>query len=121
MARLRTAFVDRPWHELVPDRKNTLVTKGIGEGTGTITAATTPDDGLAMIYIPSTGREARELSVDLGRFARGVRASWFNPTDGRYRPAADGALANTGITALRTPGDNGTRTNDWLLIIESKK
>jgi hypothetical protein len=121
IARLRTAFVNRPWHELVPDRKNTLVTKGIGEGTGTITAATTRDNGLAMIYIPSTGREARELSVDLGRFPRGVRASWFNPTDGGYRPAADGALANTRISALRTPGDNGTRTNDWLLIIESKK
>jgi hypothetical protein len=118
MARLRQALVNRPWHAVVPDFQNRLVTKGGGRGTGTITAAATANGKLGLIYIPSTGREAREFFVDLSRFAAPISASWFNPTDGRSTPAADKPLANKGVHAFRTPGDNGTNTNDWLLVIE---
>ena len=42
MARLKTAFLDRPWHRLTPDFENRLVKRGSGDGIGTVTAAVTP-------------------------------------------------------------------------------
>jgi hypothetical protein len=120
IARLRSAFEGRPWHELVPDSAGAIVTSGVGEGVGTITASAAPDGKLAMIYVPSTGRGARELSVDLKRFTGPIAASWFNPTDGSFRPAADNPLENSGSWQFQTPGDNGTNTNDWLLVLEVK-
>ena len=118
MARLQKAFVNRSWHKLVPDFKNDLVTKGVGDGTGTITAAATSDGKLAIVYIPSTGLEPREFTLDVSRFAAPVTANWYNPTDGRSEPVADKPLANKATLAIRSPGNNGTKTNDWLLLLE---
>ena len=118
MARLQKAFANRSWHKLVPDFKNDLVTKGVGDGTGTITAAATSDGKLAIVYVPSTGQEPREFTLDMSRFAAPVTANWFNPTDGRSDPAADKPLANKATLAIRSPGNNGTKTNDWLLLLE---
>lgn len=118
MSRLGKAFISRPWQALVPDWKDAVVTAGKGRGTATVTTAATPDHKLAMIYIPSTGHDARELAVDLSRFAGPVTGSWYNPTDGRSTPASEKPLPSTGTHRYRTPGDNGTKTNDWLLILE---
>jgi hypothetical protein len=117
MTHLRAAFITRPWHRLVPLAKQSLVTSG-GGGTETITAAATADGTLAMIYVPSTGRAPRKLTVDLSRLAGPVAAVWHNPTDGQSSPAAEQPLANAGDHTFVTPGDNGTGTNDWLLIVE---
>jgi hypothetical protein len=121
MARLRTAFVDRPWHKLVPDFKNSIVTKGVGDGIGTISTSATADGKLAMVYIPSTGVEQREFTVDMTCFPGPITATWFNPTDGKYTPVADKAMPNKATLVFRTPGNNGTKTNDWLLILETNR
>jgi hypothetical protein len=118
MAHLRTAFIQRAWQLLVPDFKNALVVEGVGKGVETITAAAAPDGKLAIIYIPSTGGEARDFAVDMGRFTVPVACSWFNPTNGQSKPLAWMPLANHGTHRFRTPGDNGTKTNDWLLVLE---
>jgi hypothetical protein len=117
MSRLRKAFADRPWHLLIPDFAGKVVTHGGGSGEATIRAAATSDGKLAMIYIPSTGREARKFTVDAARLASPATGQWFNPTDGRYQPIAE-KLAPRPIE-LTTPGDNGTKTNDWLLVLEA--
>lgn len=120
MTHLRTAFINRVWYKLVPDFGNNFVTQGKGDKEATIRAAITPDGKLAMLYIPATGREPREFTVDLRRMGGPVTASWFNPTTGKSRPVADVVLWNKESRIFRTPGDNGTNANDWLLILESQ-
>jgi hypothetical protein len=118
MAHLRTALIQHGWLLLVPDFKNALVVEGVGKGVETITAAAAPDGTLAIIYVPSTGREGRDFTVDMGRFTASVTSSWFNPTNGQIKPLAKKPLANQGRHRFRTPGDTGTKTNDWLLVLE---
>lgn len=120
MSRLRSAFVSRPWHRLMPDFNDAVITAGSGQGTAKVTTAATPDGKLTMIYIPSTGTDSRELTVDLSRFAGQVTSIWFNPTSGRSSPTAAESLPNSGQHKFRTPGDNSTNTNDWLLILEAR-
>jgi hypothetical protein len=64
--------------------------------------------------------EPRESTVDMSRFSGRVTASWFNSTDGRTKPVADPPPANKGTHKFRTPVDNGTKNNDWFLVIECK-
>jgi hypothetical protein len=118
MTRLRQAFVGLPWHRLVPDEAHVVVRDGYGKDTTAAVTARTPDSRLAVTYIPSTGVQSRELTVDLGQFSGPVTARWYNPTDGRYTAAADGPLPKRGTHTFRTPGDNGTKTNDWLLVLQ---
>lgn len=115
MSRLRKAFIDRDWHLLVPDFKHRLVTEGISDGVETITGAISSDRKLAYIYIPSTGRDAREFSIEASQFSGEVSASWLNPTSGKTISISTKSFEKV---KLRTPGDNGKKSNDWLLILE---
>ena len=119
MSRLRQAFAGRLWHRLVPEPKGKVVTAGVGTGTGTVTTALVEDGTLAMIYVPSTGKKPRALTIDLEPFAGPVEMTWFNPTTGRQTLATSSPLPNRGKHNLHTPGDNGSGTNDWLLIVEA--
>jgi hypothetical protein len=76
---------------------------------------------LALAYIPSTGTDSRELTVDLSQLAGPVMAAWYNPVSGQYQTARGGPLANAGAVRLTTPGDNGSGTNDWLLVLQSTR
>jgi hypothetical protein len=118
MARLRRVFAAMRWHDLVPERDHTLVTDGYGQGAATALTARTTDGRQGVTYLPSTGTASRALTVDLGRFTGPVTARWYNPTDGRYTAISAAPLPNHGPHTLRTPGDNGTRTNDWLLVLQ---
>jgi hypothetical protein len=117
MARLRQVFAKLPWHELVPEQDHAVVTKGYGKDTSTALTARTPDGKQAVTYVPSTGTKPRALTVDLGQFSGPVTAQWYNPTDGHYTTISDAPLPNRATQTFRTPGDNGTKTNDWLLIL----
>jgi hypothetical protein len=70
--------------------------------------------------MPSTGVTPRKLTINLAAFAGPVTARWYNPTSVRFNPAADGRLPNRGTQVLSTPGDNGTSTNDWVLVLEAR-
>jgi hypothetical protein len=118
MARLRDLFVGLPWHRLEPENNHEVVTDGYGEGIATALTARTADKRLSVTYIPSTGTESRKLTVDLAKFSGPITARWYNPADGRWRSGYDGSLPNRGSHPFGTPGDNGTRTNDWLLVLE---
>jgi hypothetical protein len=119
MVRLREAFAEMPWQDLVPDLKHLLVTKGTGENIAAIAAARTSDKKLAVVYIPSTGAEGRELTVDLGQLSGPVQGQWYNPANGRRTVINEAPWPNEGSHIIHTPGDNGTKTNDWLLILKT--
>ena len=53
--------------------------------------------------------------TELGGSASG---RWYNPTSGQYTTIAGSPFANTGSRTFTTPGNNGTGTNDWLLVLE---
>ena len=120
MIRLPNVFIGRPWHKLIPDEKNRLVVDGRGEGEHTATSAVTADGKLAIVYIPSNGKKPRPIAVDMTGFAGPVAARWYNPTNGRHVAIEGSPLPNRDKQTMTTPGDNGTKTNDWLLLLEVK-
>jgi hypothetical protein len=118
MARLRDLFLGLAWHKLQPERNHAIVTSGFGEGLATALTAQTADKRLSATYIPSTGMESRHLSINLAQFSGPVNARWFNPTNGRWKTITEEPLPNRRSRTFHTPGDNGTKTNDWLLVLE---
>ncbi|MBX9627806.1 MAG: DUF4038 domain-containing protein [Gemmataceae bacterium] len=117
VARVGAFFRRLPWHRLVPDAEDKLVAAGGGDGATKATAAHTGDRKLAVVYVPSTGKEPRELSLNLAGFPGPVTARWFNPAkDANGTPL--GPLPNKDGQPVRTPGDNGTGANDWALVLE---
>ncbi len=73
---------------------------------------------LSVTYIPSTGTESRKLTVDVTKFSRPIIARWYNPAVGAWKNFQDTPLPNRDSHSFVTPGDNGTRANDWLLVLE---
>ncbi len=118
MARLRALFIGLPWHRLEPEKNHEIVTEGYGEGVAMALTARTADKRLSITYVPSTGTESRKLTVDLAQFSGPITARWYNPADGRWTSIQDAPLPNRGLHPFITPGDNGNRTNDWLLVLE---
>lgn len=121
MATLAAFFRDRPWWMLRPEREHELVTDGWGAfgKTDYVTAARATDGTLVLAYVPSTGKNRRQLTVNLDRLAGPVKAQWFNPASGEYVAIAGSPFPNRGTHAFETPGDNGTGDNDWLLVLET--
>jgi hypothetical protein len=96
------------------------VTAGYGTlGKGDyVSAARVGDGSLVIAYVPSTGTESRKITVNMERLSGPVNARWYNPTGGTYRTIAESPLANSGSREFATPGDNGTGTSDWVLLLE---
>lgn len=120
MVRLGAFLRQHPWHQLVPDLKDQLVTAGDGTDVSKVLAAITADGKLAMLYVPSQAKFPHQLTLDLSRFAKPVHGRWFNPAqDAKELPLPSPLLNAKGQTVL-TPGDNGSGANDWVLILESR-
>lgn len=127
MVYVRQLFDGRQWQELEPDQDHQLVTAGFGTfgkddrtaGGDYITAARTSDGRTVMAYIPSTGTESRIFTLNMAKLAGPVQARWYNPTNGTYTTIDGSPLANRGSRDFASPGDNGTGTNDWVLILET--
>jgi hypothetical protein len=120
IALLRELFIHLPWQELVPENNHAIVAEGLGSGTTTALSACTADGKLSVTYIPSTGTGGRELRIALGRFAKPVTARWYNPTNGKFVEVEGSPYSNRVTHRLLTPGDNGTGTNDWALILDAR-
>jgi len=119
MARLGKILARRPWHRLVPDRKATIAASvARGETPAVRIAAARSSDGrLALAYVPSDGKEPRDLAVNLEGFSGPVTASWVNPAMDSAPIAQELPPRSGSSQHLRTPGDNGTGANDWLLVL----
>jgi len=117
----------RRWYDLVPDQDHAAVISGYGAfgtddrtvGGDYVTAACTGDGSLIMAYVPSTGTDTRTIAVNMTRLCAAANARWYNPTNGTYTSIAGSPFANSGSRTFTTPGDNGTGTNDWVLVLET--
>ena len=120
LARLRAFFLQLPWYDLRPESNHELVVSGFGTDTNTALTALSADKNLSVTYIPSTATGSRELSIDTSRLAGPISARWFNPVSGVDRVEPGFGAAQKGIKRLRTPGDNGSGANDWILVLKAK-
>ena len=110
MAHLNSLFLSRPWQELVPDQKHTVVTSGLGEfnGLDTVTAARTADGCTVIAYLPA----GRTVCVDLSKVSgQKVRAWWYDPRAGSATTI--GQFPTSGSRQF-TPPDK----SDWVLILD---
>lgn len=112
------AFVrSKEWYNLVPDSTNTVLTVGYGtKGTADYApCAITPDDTLAIIYMPSN----RTMTVDMSEFSGTVTCRWFDPTNGSYTADAASPHTNTGTHDFSRAGTNSSGDADWILVLEA--
>ncbi len=111
-----------PWYDLVPSSlggTNLLVIDGggtFGEDDH-VSAAATADGNVLLAYLPPTGTSPRTIIIDMAAMNKPARARWFNPTSGEYALISC-TPADNGIGEFTTPGDNGTGTNDWVLVLD---
>lgn len=127
MVHVKTLFEGRAWYDLVPDLDHTVVTGGYGtfgkddfsSGGDYVTAARTRDGNLVMAYVPPTDTGTRTITVNLAKLSGAAQTRWYNPTDGKYRAIHGSPFTNSGSRGFTTPGDNGTGTNDWVLVLEA--
>lgn len=121
MGFVRQLFANRPWQLLEPDQFHTAVTGGYGTfgQSNYVTAARASNGSLVMAYVPSTGTSVRSLNVDMSKLSGVVTAQWYNPAVGTYSTIAGSPLANSGSQTFATPGNNGTGTNDWVLVLSA--
>ena len=117
-------FAGRRWFRLVPDQAHKIVTSGYGKfatsgnvgSSDYVTTAASRDGTLAVSYLPSGGT----VSVDMGRFARRVRARWYDPAKGKYYGVPYSPFRNTGSIRLTTPGENADGDPDWVLVLTAR-
>jgi hypothetical protein len=104
VARLAAFFISRDWSALEP-RPN---------AGAAITMANAPG-GPTVIYIAGNGT-ATQQDVSLPIPALAASAKWFNPAHDEPMRPIESVGATGGGTHLRTPGDNGTGANDWVIV-----
>jgi hypothetical protein len=117
MAYVTHLFGPRKWYDLVPDQTHSVVTDGLGTfgADDYVTAASTPDGGLAMAYVPSS----RTITVDLSTLSGSVTARWYDPTNGTFTSVPGSPFPNAGSVQLATPGTNVGGDGDWVLVLEA--
>ena len=117
MGRLASVLGARTWSKLVPDSSHTLLTSGFGSGLAEIVASRASDGSFALVYVPSTGTGSNTFTIAMSQLSGPVTAQWYNPTSGAYTTLTSSPFANSANQTLSTPGNNGTSTNDWLLVL----
>ena len=116
---IRDFFRTLPWWQLEPDDQRPVVTGGRGRpappavamdvlDSDYVTAASTPDGGTTVVYIPT----GRTIQLDLDRLRGPATAVWFDPSSARTSPA-------TVTSSMTTPGPNSSGDGDWLLVIRA--
>lgn len=124
----RALFKSRSWHSLVPDQNHILVTAGNGtfwsggspssgiSENDYVTAASSPDGKLALVYVPT----ARTITVNLARLSGAIIARWYDPTRGTYQSIAGSPFPDNGSQAFVTPGAHADGAGDWVLVLEAQ-
>lgn len=110
MVHLKSLFLSRRWHELIPDQRHETVTAGLGEFNGLdyLAAAVTSDGSTLIAYLPTE----REVTVDISKISgTRVKVWWFDPGTGCARPAGD--FENRGLRIFKPPLEG-----DWVLVID---
>lgn len=120
MGLVRKFFEAIPWYNLIPDIEQKIITEGTGTygKTDFATAAFLSDHSKLVVYLPPSGKEKRNLTIDVSAVKGKTEARWYNPVSGIYSPAQ--FKTNKKMLNVTSPGDNGEGSNDWLLLIEGR-
>lgn len=99
-----------------------LIVSGGGSGDTLITSCMASDGSQLLAYVPPAlpaATTAVTFSVDCRSLSAGTKAAqWWNPTTGVRANASPSTVDNSlSAQSFTTPGDNGTSTNDWMLVI----
>ena len=115
---IRRLLESRPWWRLVPDTEHELVTAGFGQWKQAdyVAAALSDDGSLAVAYLPRAGT----IKVALDRLRGPVKASWFDPASGQYRPVEGSPFDNQGKRDFTPPGNNAAGEGDFVLVLEAR-
>jgi hypothetical protein len=71
--------------------------------------------GPTVIYVAGNGKsDAQDVALPIPALAPSAR--WFNPARDEPMQPIEAAGATGGGTHVRTPGDNGTGANDWVIV-----
>jgi hypothetical protein len=111
-----------PWYRLVPDTSHQVLTDGYGSfesggdsgSSDYVTSAATRDGKYAVSYLPDGGT----VTVATSRLARGLRARWYDPTTGAYRPA--GRVDRRSARKFTAPAHNHSGDDDWVLVLSPR-
>jgi lysophospholipase L1-like esterase len=117
MVHLKNLFTSVAWYRLVPDLNHQTVTAGYGSGLSYVASARADDGSFVLAYVPPTGSSG--MTVNMSRIAGSVAAQWFNPTNGTYATITGSPFANSGSRVFTTPGNNGTGSTDWVLVLRA--
>ena len=97
------------------DGYGTFSASGVVNDNDYVTAARTRDGTLAIAYLPVL----RPVTVDLRQMSGRVLARWYDPTTGRFSPAADSPLPNRGSETFVPAGTNNDGDQDWVLVLKT--
>jgi len=113
MGLVRKFFEALPWYDLVPDIAGKLIVEGAGTygKPDFATAAFLPDYSKIVVYLPPSGKEKRNLTVDVPAINGKIETRWYNPVSGIYT-VADFKIEKKRLKAT-SPGDSGEGSNDW--------
>ncbi|MCP3137603.1 apiosidase-like domain-containing protein [Pyxidicoccus xibeiensis] len=115
MVHVKALFSSRRWEKLVPDAAHTFLTAGLGTpGLDSAVAALAGDGSFGIAYLPSL----RTVTIDMSRMSGPVTARWFDPTQGTQTTVSGSPFPNSGTRTFTPPGNNGTGTGDWVLVLE---
>jgi hypothetical protein len=110
MRHARALMESRPFLTRIPDQS--VIVGDAGTGADHLQATRAADGSYTMVYSPS-GRPCKVRMDKLG--GAKVKASWFNPRDGKA--TVIGEFANTGEREF-VPPTNG-ENNDWVLVLDN--
>ncbi|WP_207514175.1 glycoside hydrolase family 140 protein [Longitalea luteola] len=108
MVHIKNLMLSRSYFDRVPDQS--LIAGDVGQRYDRLFA--TRGNNYAMFYT-YTGRT---ISVNMDKLTgKKVKASWFNPRDGKYTPI--GTFENKGVQQFDAPGEVKAG-NDWVLCLD---
>lgn len=115
MARLSAFFRARQWQTLVPAPD--AVSPADAGPPAPIAARSA--DGRLVAFVPADGTtDPRDLILQGA--SRAATFRWVNPARDEAPRQVETVDAADGRVHVRTPGDNGTGANDWVLAIEGR-
>lgn len=115
MSVLADLFSTVEWWRLEPDLSDSLLRSGHGRARSRAVAALANDGSFGLVYIPSR----RVIRLDTGGFSTGrVHLSWLDPATGEITAVA-GSPVEQRQFRIRSPGPNGARDTDWVLVLQA--
>lgn len=118
MKRLNAFIRSVEWWKLVPSDLNgmdKLIIAGGGTDTAAdyIAAACTRDRDVLIAYVPP--EHQGPFTLDLSALKSSCKASWFDPSSGKYIPVSGELTRNE---EFNVPGNNRSGEKDWVLVIK---